>query len=406
MNCYLFVFVYFVILLDTNVLCQYTRDPDSHLTTCELIKSRGFQCEQHFLETSDGYILGIQRIVNPLLQEKGRPVLLWHGLLSSSRDFVINDPFGFLNDTSKVTDNNLGFLLSKRGYDVWLGNTRGNTYSRNHTTLNPEKDKKFWNFSYDEMISIDQPETIDYILKLTGRSSVSYIGHSQGTLIMFGVLSSIPKYNSLVKPFIALAPVTSVDESSSPLTHLAYVKPLLSIVRAYNGPFLPSNKLIKFVAKHVCRSKGPDLCTNLIFLICGFDYAQWNQTRIPVYISQLPAGTSSKNMIHFSQNVKSGLFRKYDYGHFQNWRRYKSLHPPKYDLANITNKEIALFSSMNDWLATPANVDRIRIGLKVKLLEDYVIPFYDWNHLDYLFALNAGRFVNERIVHLLSKYDK
>lgn len=37
------------------------------------------------------------------------------------------------------------FLFADAGFDVWLGNARGNTYSKNHVNLT-SKDEKFWEF--------------------------------------------------------------------------------------------------------------------------------------------------------------------------------------------------------------------------------------------------------------------
>lgn len=98
-----------------------------------------------------------------------------------------------------------------------MGNVRGNTYSRNHTTLNPDTNPQFWEFSWHEMGTIDLPQTIDYILEQTGAESVYYCGHSQGTTIFYVMVSEKPEYNKKVKVHISLAPIGYVSHMKSPL---------------------------------------------------------------------------------------------------------------------------------------------------------------------------------------------
>jgi pimeloyl-ACP methyl ester carboxylesterase len=111
---------------------------------------------------------------NTTIKPKDKVVYLQHGLQDSSDTWIINDP--------QLAP---GFLLADRGFDVWVGNTRGNTYSS--PPLNP-KIKHFWNFSFDEMAKFDLPAAFTYIVNIT-KKPIHYIGHSQGTMIMFAALS-------------------------------------------------------------------------------------------------------------------------------------------------------------------------------------------------------------------------
>lgn len=50
-------------------------------------------------------------------------------------------------------------------------NTRGNTFAREHVTYT-DKQPAFWRFSMDEFILGDLPDTLRYVLKTTGQTSV------------------------------------------------------------------------------------------------------------------------------------------------------------------------------------------------------------------------------------------
>lgn len=155
----------------------------------ELIRYHGYEAEVHFVSTEDGYILTVFRCYSKNSSpNKLKPVIMQHGLFDSSDAFCINPP-----------NQALAYVFADNGYDVWLPNSRGNYYSRQHHWKNPDFPLTgFWNFSWYEIGIYDQPATIDYVLQQTSSTKLHYLGHSQGGTSIIVLLSERPEYNEKI----------------------------------------------------------------------------------------------------------------------------------------------------------------------------------------------------------------
>lgn len=123
----------------------------------------GYPLEKHVYTTSDGYINTLYRIPGKSKEdsEPGKPVVLYqHGLVDSCVSILDGEL------------NSIGIRLVNLGYDLWLNNSRGNRYSRDHRFIDVdacdiEDSEKYWGFSFQELASHDQPAVWSYILAET-----------------------------------------------------------------------------------------------------------------------------------------------------------------------------------------------------------------------------------------------
>lgn len=353
----------------------------------EIIRREGYPSEAHVVLTEDGYLLTLHRIPGKM---NSPPVLLQHGLLGSSADWVLSGP-------KKA----LGFILADHGYDVWIGNYRGNTYSRGHKSYSLS-DSRFWDFSWHEMGIYDLPAMICYITNKR-QTNLTYIGFSMGTTGFYVMSSRRPEIAKRVQMMFSLAPVAYMSHLKSPIRLLAPIAQDMQLMAHYLGDdeFLPQNELVRFLMKRACDMSNAqrELCSNILFALCGYDKAQLNETLIPVVFGHCPARTSTRTFVHYAQGIISGKFRQYDYGATENLKIYNSVEPPVYDTARIA-VPIALYYGDNDWMANTTDVLQLSRELR-NLVDLYEIPFSKFNHLDFLWAIQAPELVYKRILDTL-----
>jgi len=257
------------------------------------------------------------------------------------------------------------------------------------------------------MAKYDVPALVDYVLDYTNKTSVSWVGHSQGTCQVFAALSTQPALNDKINLFVALAPVTYVGQQTSILMGALALLHIDTIFEMFGvQEFLPSNDFIHDIGAIFC-GPFPELCEDFIFLLCGPDSEPMhnlNATRMVDYISHTPAGTSVQNMVHWANNVRTGGYSMFDFGTpAANMAHYNSTVPPLYNITNISTK-IALFTGSNDALADPKDVAKM-----LTLLQPSSVIFQnnqvDYDHLDFTWGIDDHVKIYPSIVSLVHKYN-
>jgi len=285
---------------------------------------------------------------------------------------------------------------------------------REHKTLDPDNDDEYWQFAQDEMSKYDLPSQLNYVLQITNKKKIFYMGHSMGTTTYMAMNSMDPTWADKVELAVFLAPVAFVAHMRSPVKLLAPFSDQVQFVvdhmglgfSARPGEFLPTNWMSDLLTKAACGNLTPlrPLCKNAVFLFVGYDEAQMNRTMLPVMTGGYASGTSSYTVLQYAQGVKHKTFGGFDWGSTEkNIQHHGTAQPPQYDLSKI-NTKVALFWGDNDWLAAKEDLCKIMNQIPT-IVANYQVPWRGWNHIDHLSSVDIDKYQNNYLLNLLAMYS-
>lgn len=368
-----------------------TFDTQAEFSAEHLIIAHGFKSESHTVLTVDGYMITMHRIMRDLDKRYDRAVILHHGILGSSEDWLL------LGERRA-----LPYLLSDGGYDVWLLNARGNKYSKTHTGKSSER-LEFWDFSWHEMGVYDLPAAFKYISEITNKAELNFIGHSMGATALLVLLTTSPEYNDVLRSGILLAPLAFMYHVKGPMRLLAN----FYSTNGYNSlnflgqtEFMNSETFPEQIVKRYCKGDKKS-CENPMLLLVNGGSPLLEPKLMEDVMNHTPSGTSAKTIIHFVQLAKTGFFQMFDYGAANNVRKYKNGTPEIYNLKKVT-LPLALFSSPSDWLATVSDIKTI-LPLLPNVNVHHVVKADNFGHYDFVWSPDAPDLVFNFILPLLDK---
>lgn len=354
--------------------------------------------EEHETTTSDGYILRLFRVnLSPAYKAKlqskwtknqDKVILIVHGLTDSSDSWFYNG-----EDTS------IGFKLVNQGYDVWLGNNRGNKYSHRHTNPNIS-DGDFFTFSWDEMGLYDAPAFYKTVLAESKKDKLIYFGHSEGTSQMFvaGLDDTTRDYiTAHTEKFIALAPVIFLDHCGSTV---------IDLTAKLNGLMYPVSQMfgIHEIAPAFCDVDHNKIWTEVVQFACntvkimcdnvvpGFNFNEKVDNAlddVDRLTQHFPGGSSIKAMAKYAQAMDyktwgpAKKFQRFDYGGPGNLLNYGSWSPPAWDVTKWAIPTVLVVGTRDEFGTVEDNAAFASV-VGDKLTTTYFMD--NWDHYTFCFA--------------------
>ena len=378
---------FFFLALFSLLLLVKNEDYKSYITNLNL------NLEEVEIITEDRYINTIWILTSKdRLNRNGESLVLQHGLLDGAFTWLI------------LGQDSLAKKLCEEGYIVYLPYVRGTQFSRSHLDYDSSLNSEYWEFSFDEIAQYDLPAVINYIKERDKVEKVTYIGHSQGTLIYFLSYMNNPEFlEKNIKKYVALGTVPNVNNATHFLIKLFEKSGILNLIPIQN--FLTFPKEIGKIFVPFCTSKARGLCNKILSVCFGgledtgrIDYERLGKT---IFMYE-PGGTSLRNMKHWIQIYKAKRLQKYDYGELKNLIHYGSVNPPVYDLNQMKKYSIPSLMTISDAdpFANPQDTIEFIDNIENKNIVQ-ILSLSNYNHIDYFWADSAIEEIFPKVIDFI-----
>ncbi|KAG9510217.1 Peptidyl-prolyl cis-trans isomerase 6 [Fragariocoptes setiger] len=387
-----------------------------------LIERAGFKYIEHDVVTSDGYILQVLHLINPLADptrmRQAPPVLMFCPFFVNVNIYLIQsnddhrplvyppDENDYNNNRTSSSQRSIAFTLANQGFDVWLASSRGadrdNARTINGTYLNVTT---FWDFNLDHFANIDVPTVVDFVLNKTQAKQLIYIGYSQSTYTMFANLAAQPKFASNIHTYVAIGPTVRMK-------HAGGILPLVKqILMPMIGSSMMTGPSLSYEMSHTIHGllytlykRIPHVVKTFIQIVLNMGFGLSGMPTVThidsLVCATLPTSMGGRQTLHWAQMLGNDNVQAFDYGLEKNLQVYGRPKAPIYDLSRVRlNKSIVMIVGVNDLLTVPKDYHWLKNKLKVKLYREIFVKGY--NHGDLLLAKDCDKQVVLPIIELL-----
>lgn len=323
--------------------------------------------------------------------------------------------FDLPKDAYPLLSNSLAMTLSNFGYDVWLLNLRGNTYSRQYNgRLSADHTTEYWDFNIQDVVREDLLASVNFVQRhVECTEPVGLISYSYNNIHILNLLKTFPAYQDKLQPVVMLAPTLLTGQADRGKSKYV-MKTLTKVLVSKNGPWpllgrsFSENKLEYALCKLPIASR---LCRLFEIVLNGQSQkvksvsgliggSLWADRKEKLIRRDIDCGQTSKQVLHqIIENLNSQTIHP-------NYVPFEAARMAQMRGKKNHRRSVIMMHSTGDEISTKSEVRKIRDdALRTMALVDYEIDDADFGHTDFLFSRRNQYLVNAEVIRMAIVYD-